>query len=298
IIGAGPVGLEMGQAHRRLGGQVTVIEGARALGREDPEAAALVLAQLRGEGVEVLEGAEVVRVAAEGDGVRVTLADGRELAGTHLLIAAGRKPNLAGLNPEAAGIAHTAAGVTVNDALRTSNRRVYAIGDVAGRGQFTHLAGYHAGVVIRAMLFGLPARVRADHIPRVTYTDPELAQIGLTEVEARERHGKALEVIRLGLDGNDRAITEGVAAGFIKLMVHKGRAEGVTLAGPGAGEQVGIWALMLANRGRLSVLAGTVLPYPTLNETSKRAASAYFSPRLFDNPVVKRVVGLVQRLVF
>jgi len=297
IIGAGPVGLEMAQAHRRLGGQVTVIEGARALGREDPEAAALVLAQLRGEGVEVLEGAEVVRVAAEGDGARVTLADGRGLAGTHLLIAVGRKPNLAGLNLDAAGIAHTAAGVTVNDALRTNNRRVYAIGDVAGRGQFTHLAGYHAGVVIRAMLFGLPARARADHIPRVTYTDPELAQIGLTEVEARERHGRALQVIRLGLDGNDRAITEGAGAGFIKLMVHKGRAAGVTLVGPGAGEQVGVWALILANRSRLSALAGTVLPYPTLTETSKRAAGTYFSPRLFDNPVVKRVVGLVQRLV-
>jgi len=297
IIGGGPIGLEMAQAHRRLGSKVTVIEGAKALGREDPEAAALVLAQLRIEGVQVLEGAQVVEVSGQAGAVTVTLDDGTVHEGSHLLVAVGRKPNLERLNLDAAGINHTKAGVTVDGRLRTSNRRAYAIGDVAGLGQFTHLAGYHGGVVIRSMLFGLPARARADHIPRVTYTAPELAQAGLTEAEARETHGDAVQVIRLGYDASDRAQAEGRTEGFIRLMVLKGRPVGVTLAGSGAGELIAIWSMMLANRTKLSALAGTVLPYPTLNELSKRAAGAYFSPKLFDNPVVKRVVGLVQRLV-
>ncbi|MCC5970827.1 MAG: FAD-dependent oxidoreductase [Pararhodobacter sp.] len=297
IIGGGPIGLEMAQAHRRLGCAVTVLEGARALGRDDPEAAALVLARLRAEGVAIVEGVEVARVGGQAGAITVTLADGAEHAGSHLLVAVGRQPNLEQLNPDAAGIVHSRAGVTVDARLRTSNRRVLAIGDVAGQGQFTHLAGYHAGVVIRSMLFALPARARADHIPRVTYTDPELAQAGLTEAEARTAHGDRLQVIRLGYDATDRAQAEGRTEGFIKLMVVKGRPVGVTLAGAGAGELIALWAMMLANRIKLGALAGTVLPYPTLNELSKRAAGAYFSPKLFDNPVVKRVVGLVQRLV-
>lgn len=297
IIGGGPIGMEMAQAHHRLGSKVTVIEGATALGREDPEAAALVLAQLRAEGVQVLEGAEVVQVGGQAGALSVTLADGAVHEGSHLLVAVGRKPNLERLNLEAAGIAQTKAGVTVDARLRTTNRRAYAIGDVAGQGQFTHLAGYHGGVVIRSMLFALPARARAGHIPRVTYTDPELAQVGLTEAEARAAHGAALQVIRLGYDASDRAPAEGRTEGFIKLMVLKGRPVGVTLAGAGAGELIALWAMMMANRTKLGALAGTVLPYPTLNELSKRAAGAYFSPKLFDNPVVKRVVGLIQRLV-
>ncbi|TVR49295.1 MAG: dihydrolipoamide dehydrogenase, partial [Rhodobacteraceae bacterium] len=215
----------------------------------------------------------------------------------HLLVATGRKPALERLDLKAAGLRHGPNGVRVDDRLRTSNRRVLAIGDAAGQGQFTHLAGYHAGVVIRSMLFGLPARVRTDHIPRVTYTQPELAQIGLTEAEARKRHGDMVEVIRLGLDANDRALAEGQTEGFIKLMVHRGRSVGVTIVGPGAGEMIAPWALMIANRLKLSALAGTVLPYPTQAELSKRAAGAYFSSRLFGNAWVKRVVGLVQRFL-
>ncbi len=297
ILGGGPIGMEMAQAHRRLGARVTVIEGARALGREDPDAAALVLARLRGEGVEVIEGAKVERVGGRAGAIELQVEGGTVFVGTHLLVATGRKPALDRLNLAAAGIRHSPAGVRVDDRLRTTNRRVLAIGDAAGQGQFTHLAGYHAGVVIRSMLFGLPARARHDHIPRVTYTQPELAQIGLTEAEARKRHGAAVEVIRLGLDTNDRALAEGQTEGFIKLMAHKGRALGVTIVGPAAGEMIAPWALMIANRLKLSALAGTVLPYPTQAELSKRAAGAYFSPRLFGNAWVKWVVGLVQRVL-
>ncbi|MCC5987539.1 MAG: FAD-dependent oxidoreductase [Pararhodobacter sp.] len=297
VLGAGPIGVEMAQAHRRLGSQVTVIEADRALAREDPDAAALVLGRLRAEGVELIEGVAAERIGGRPGAIELQVAGGTVFTGTHLLVATGRRANTERLNLDAAGILHGPAGVQVDARLRSTNRRVLAIGDVAGQGQFTHLAGYHAGVVIRSMLFGLPASARHDHIPRVTYTEPELAQAGLTEAEARARHGEALEVIRLGFDANDRALAEGATDGFIKLMAHRGRPVGVTIAGPGAGEMIGIWAMMLAGRMKLSVLAGTVLPYPTQGELSKRAAGAYFSPRLFGNPLVKRVVGLVQRLL-
>lgn len=297
VVGGGPIGLELAQAHRRLGCDVTVIEGLRALGREDPDAAALVLARLRAEGVEIIEGARVERVSGRAGRIEVQVAGGTIFPGTHLLVATGRVPDLERLNLSAAGIAHTAAGVQVDDRLRSTNRRVLAIGDAAGRGQFTHLAGYHAGVAIRGLLFGLPARVRTDHVPRVTYTVPELAQVGLTEAEARARHGSALEVIGLPLDSNDRARAEGLSDGLIKVMVVRGRPVGATIAAPGAGEQIAIWAIAIANRLKIGAIAAAVLPYPTLAELSKRAAGAYFTPRLFFNPWVKRVVRAVQRFI-
>jgi len=297
ILGGGPIGLEMAQAHRRLGCAVTVIEGARALGRDDPEAAALVVAALRAEGVEVIEGAAVERVRGRAGAIELQVAGGTVFLGTHMLVAAGRRPNLDRLDLAAAGIRSNAAGVIVDAGLRTSNRRVFAIGDAAGRGQFTHLAGYHAGLVVRAAVLGLPVRLRDDHVPHVTYTDPELAQVGLTEAAARVKYGAGLTVIRLDYDASDRARAEGRTTGFLKLMAVRGRPVGATIAGPAAGELIAIWSLAIANRLKLSAIAGTVLPYPTLNELSKRAAGAYFAPQLFDNPLLKRVVGWVQRFL-
>lgn len=294
IIGAGPIGLEMALAHRRLGARVTVIDGAQAMGRDDRDAAAVVLDSLRGEGIEIIENAQVEKVAGRAGAIEVQVKGGTIFAGTHLLVAVGRVPNLEKLDLDKAGIAHTRAGITVDARLRSTNRRVHAIGDVAGHGQFTHLAGYHAGVVIRSMLFGLPAKARHDHIPHVTFTDPELAQIGLTEAEAKRQHGPALSVWRVGYDQIDRALAEGRDTGFCKLMVVKGRPVGVTIVGAQAGEVIAPYALALANRMKLSAIAGSVIPYPTLAEIGKRAAGAYFSPRLFDNLTVKRLVGLVQ----
>ena len=181
--------------------------------------------------------------------------------------------------------------------LRTTNRRVYAIGDVAGGLQFTHVAGYHAGVVIRSILLGLPARAKTHHIPWATYTDPELAHVGLTEAEAQRKHGARLEVVRFDFSGNDRAIAEGRTTGRIKVMVAKGRPVGATIAGAGAGDLIGLWAMAIANGMKMGAIAATVLPYPTMGEIGKRAAGAYFSPRLFDNMWLKRFVGLVQRWV-
>ena len=297
VLGGGPIGIEMAQAHRRLGSRVTVIEADRALAREEPELAAIVLAHLRAEGVEVLEGTAVAAVAGTEGALNLTLADGRRVAGSHLLVAAGRRPELERLDLDAAGIRHTDRGVTVDAGLRSSNRRVHAIGDAAGLGQFTHLAGYHAGIVIRSTVLGLPARARDDHIPRATYTDPELAHVGLTEAEARARFGDRVEVRTAPMADNDRARAMARTEGMVKLIIHRGRPVGVGIAAPHAGELIAPWALALSARLKLSAVAGTVLPYPTLSEAGKRAAGAYFSPKLFDSPAVKRLVRLVQRFL-
>ena len=297
IIGGGPIGIEMAQAHRRLGCDVTVIEGKKALARDDPDTAGIVLAALRGEGVTILEDTPVAALSGTAGAIAVTLKDGRILHCTHLLLAAGRKVALDGLNLDAAGIAHTDKGITVGKDLRSTNRRVYAVGDAAGGLQFTHVAGYHAGVIIRAMLFALPSRAATAHIPWVTYADPELAQVGLTEAEAKAAHGARITVIRLDLHQNDRAQTMRDVQGLIKVMVLNGRPVGVSIVGPQAGELIGLWALALSAKLKMSAVAGMVAPYPTLGEISKRSAGAYFSPQLFDNAAVKRVVRLVQRFL-
>lgn len=297
IIGGGPIGLEMAQAHRRLGCAVTVIEGAKALGRDDPEMAAHVLMALRTEGIAIEEDALAAEIRGEAGAIEVEIKDGRVFKGTHLMMAVGRKPNTEKLNLAAAGIEPTRAGIKVDASLRTTNKKIYAIGDIAGGLQFTHVAGYHAGVIIRSILFGLPSKQRTDHIPWATYTAPELAQIGLTEAEAHKVHGGKLEIARFDFAGNDRAIATQQAKGLIKVMIVKGRPVGVSIVGPGAGEMITLWALAIANRLKMGQIAAMVAPYPTMAEISKRAAGAYFSPRLFDNPTVKRVVGFVQKFI-
>ncbi len=294
IIGGGPIGMEMAQAHVRLGSKVTVIEGLKAMGKDDPELAAIVLDRLRGEGIEIAEDAMAAEIRGTAGAIEVEAKDGRVFRGTHLLIAVGRKTNIDDLGLDKAGVEHDRS-VRVGTDMRTSNRRIYAIGDVAGGLQFTHVAGYHAGVIIRSMLFGLPARARTDHIPWATYTDPELAQVGLTEAEAREKHGDKLEVVRFPYAENDRAIATRKTTGLIKVMVVKGRPVGACIVGAEAGELIGIWALVIANKLKMSAVANMVAPYPTLGEINKRAAGAYFSPRLFDSSIVKWVVGFVQK---
>ncbi len=297
VIGGGPIGIEMAQAHRRLGCDVTVIEGAKVLGREDPELAAFVVDALKAEGIQFVEGQPVVRLTGGAGAVEVTLGDGAMVRGSHLLMAVGRKVALDGMDLEAAGVTYTPKGVTVDARLRSSNRRIFAVGDAAGGLQFTHVAGWHAGIVIRQAVLGLPAKADPRAIPRATYTDPELAHVGLTEIEARAAHGAALTVVRAEFAHNDRAQAEAKDKGLIKVMVVKGRPVGASIVGPQAGELIALWALAISSRLKMSAIAGMVAPYPTLGEVSKRAAGAYFSPQLFDNPTLKRLVRLVQRWV-
>ena len=297
VIGAGPIGLELAQAFRRLGASVTVLESAQPLAREDPECARIVLDQLAREGVVLRTGVTIGRIEPEGSGVAAVLAaaSGHErISGSHLLIATGRRPNVDDLGLDAAGIAHAPAGIVVDRGLRTSNCRVYAIGDVAGGPQFTHSANYHAGLVIRNALFRLPVKADDSLIPRVTFTDPELAHVGLTEDEAR-RTCWAVRIQRWPLSENDRAQAEREIRGHIKVITDKrGRIRGATIVGAGAGELIATWALALSQRLNIRAIAGTVVPYPTLAEIGKRAAITYFLPGL-TNALVRRIIGLLRR---
>ncbi|MCF6274058.1 MAG: FAD-dependent oxidoreductase [Rhodobacteraceae bacterium] len=295
VIGGGPIGMEMAQAHARLGSKVTVLEAAKALGKDDPELATIALERIRAEGVEILEGVTASEISAE-DGVSVKTSDGRHFIGSHLLMAVGRTPNTGRLDLEKAGVEYGRGGIAVGANLKTSNRRIYAIGDVTGGLQFTHMANYQAGIVIRSALFGLPAKSSTAHIPWATYTDPELAQVGLTEAQAREKHGAALEVLRFDFAQNDRARAELNTTGLIKVMVVKGRPVGASIVGAQAGELIQIWALVIANKLKIGAVAAMVSPYPTMGEINKRVAGAYYTPRLFENPRVKRLVRFVQKL--
>ena len=297
IIGGGPIGMEMAQAHMRMGVKVTVIEGDKALSKDDPELAAIVLQTLKDEGVEIAEGAQAAEIRGDIGAIEVEAKDGRVFKGSHLLVAVGRKANTDRLDLDKAGIEPIKNGIKVDESLRTTNRKVYAIGDVAGGMQFTHVAGYHGGVVIRSLMFALPAKAKTAHIPWATYTDPELSQVGLSEAQAKEKHGDKLEVVRFHYNHNDRAIAERKTKGLIKVMVVKGRPVGASIVGYQAGELINLWALALANNMKMSQIASMVAPYPTIGEINKRAAGAYFSPRLFESDLVKTVVRLVQRFI-
>ena len=299
VLGGGPIGLEMAQAHRRLGSRVTVLERFRILPRDDAELVAVLQRQLEAEGIAIHQDATVARIEpADGGCVRVVLAadDGeRTIDGSHLLVAAGRVPNVEGLGLEAAGIAYGARGITVDAGLRTSNRRAYAIGDVAGGPQFTHVAGYHAGVVVKSALFRLPAKVDYRALPWVTYTDPELAQVGLTEAAARERVGEGVQVVSWPFAENDRAQAERRTEGRIKAVLdRKGRVLGASLVGPHAGELVLPWGLAIHKKLKIGDLATLIAPYPTLSEVSKRAAGSHFTGRLFSDKT-RKIVRLLAR---
>jgi pyruvate/2-oxoglutarate dehydrogenase complex dihydrolipoamide dehydrogenase (E3) component len=298
VIGAGAIGLELAQAFRRLGATVTVLESDKPLAREDDECVRIVLDQLAEEGVTVRQGISIAHVEASGSGVAVVLAaepSHERITGSHLLVAAGRRATVDGLDLDAAGIAHTPKGIVVNRRMRTSNRRVYAIGDVAGGPQFTHAANYHAGLVIKNALFRLPVKADDSLIPRVTFTDPELAHVGLTEAEARRAY-KTIRVLRWPLAENDRAQAERKTRGHIKVLTDKrGQILGATIVGSAAGELITTWALARANRLNIKAVVSTVVPYPTFGEIGKRAAIAYFLPRL-TGPFVRRIIAWLRCL--
>jgi pyruvate/2-oxoglutarate dehydrogenase complex dihydrolipoamide dehydrogenase (E3) component len=298
VIGAGPIGLELAQAFCRLGAEVTVLEAAAPLAKDDPECAAVVLDRLARDGVVIRSGVRVTAVHRNRTRVHVTIAGehGEEtIDGSHLLVAAGRKPNIDGLGLDAAGIRHGPRGIVVDKRLRTTNRRIYAVGDVAGGPQFTHVANYHAGLVIRNALFRLPVTVNYDAVPWVTYTDPELAHVGLTEAQARERGHKVL-VLRWPYHENDRAQAERATEGHIKVVTTpKGKILGATIVGAHAGELITTWTLAISQELKVQDFAGIVVPYPTLAEIGKRAAISYFTPSL-TKPIVRRIIGWMRRL--
>ena len=297
IVGGGPIGMELAQAHSRLGSRVTVIEALKALSKDDPELTKVVLDQLRQEGITILEGTKVESVEGGLGRVRVNVAVGDDkqvIEGTHLLLAVGRKATTADLGLEAAGIRYDKRGIKVNAGLRTSNRRVYAIGDVAGGLQFTHVANYHAGIVIRRALFRLPAKVDTRIIPWVTFTDPELAHVGLSEADAKKAAG-AINVLRWPYHENDRAQTERETHGHIKVVTAKnGKILGVTIVGAEAGELIQMWALAISQKMKIKAMIGWVSPYPTLSEINKRVAYRYYATAP-SSPLVRWIIGFLAK---
>ena len=291
VIGGGPIGVEMAQAHAQLGITTTLIERFEILPREITETREIVRSKLLQDGVRVFENCDVSSIKENGAIKSITLGDGQMIQGSHILVAAGRRANIKGLNLSAAGIETTDVGIKVDDNLRTTNRAVYAIGDVIGQEQFTHVAGYHASLIVRSALFGLPAKVRKDHIPRVTYCDPEVASVGDISDDA------GFESYRVTYDGLDRAIAGGHTDGFAQIWVKNGRVRGATIVGAQAGELIHFWSLVIAQNLNLSKASSMITPYPTLSDINKKLIGAYFTPRLFDNPKIKSFVKLVQRLV-
>jgi pyruvate/2-oxoglutarate dehydrogenase complex dihydrolipoamide dehydrogenase (E3) component len=294
IIGAGSTGLEMAQAFRRLGSSVTVLEAAQPLANDDPECVAILLDCLEREGVVIRSGVKVVGIARTGRVITATIeVAGAEqtITGSHLLIAAGRSPAIDGLDLDAAGIRHDRSGIVVSRKLKTTNRRVYAIGDcAAGHVPSTHAANYHAGLVIRNALFRLPVRADNSVVPSALYTEPELAHTGLTEAQARQRKIR-IRVTRWPYSDNDRAQTERDTRGHIKVITtSKGKIVGATIIGSQAGEMITMWTLAIARGLNIRALTNIVLPYPTLSEVGKRAAVDYFTPGL-TSVWVRRIIA-------
>jgi pyruvate/2-oxoglutarate dehydrogenase complex dihydrolipoamide dehydrogenase (E3) component len=298
ILGGGPIGLEMAQAHARLGCRVTVVEAARMAGREDAELVDWVRSALLADGVEIIEQATIARLEP---GPTLILENGRRIAGSELLVAAGRQPNIEDLGLDAGNVRATHAGIATDTGLRSvSNRRVYAVGDIAdpagiGPRAFTHVGSYHAGIVVRRALFRLPARLDYAALPRVTYTAPELAQVGLTEAEARAANYQP-HIVRWKMAENDRAQAERRTEGLVKLVLtRRGRILGAGIVAPHAGEMIGAWTLAIARGIRASALAGMIVPYPTRAEAAKRAAGEFYAPRLF-SALSRRLVRFLTRL--
>ena len=280
VLGAGAMGIEMAQAFRRLGSEVTVLERGTPLPQHDADAAAVLLQQLASEGVVLRARAAIASAGMAEGGVQVVLADGEIVLGSHLLIAAGRRVVLDGLGLEAAGIRASPAGIEVDRRRRTSNPHVLAIGDCRVGPRFTHAAGYEGSLAVMAIGFGLPARAQYAALPAVIYTDPELAQLGLTETEARRRY-KRVRVVREAFADNDRSVADGTAVGFARVVLAGRRIVGVTIVGSGAGELLLPWSL--AMRGRVSTwaMAGAIVAYPTRSDITKALGLTAWDAVLF-----------------
>lgn len=283
IIGAGPIGIEMAQAHLMLGTPVTVLDMGTMLPKDDLDAVNIVKNKLIAQGLTLLESIKIDLIEQVNTAIVIHYElDGKkkQIEGSHLLVAAGRIPNIDKLNLEKAGIEYDRA-ITVDKRLRTTNKHIYAIGDVTGGFQFTHIAGYQAGIVIRNTLFKIPTKVNYQTLPWVTYTAPELAQVGLNEAMAQQQNID-YKTTTMPLEEIDRFQTENNTEGFIKILTNKrGYVIGVTAVGIDAGELILMWSLIIQNKIKLSKVASLIPPYPTRSEISKRVAGRYFEPTLF-----------------
>ncbi|MEM7569536.1 MAG: FAD-dependent oxidoreductase [Pseudomonadota bacterium] len=293
IIGGGAIGCEMAQAFARLGSRVSVFEHGTILGRVDPDGAQLLRETLAEEGVQLHEATSVTATTKTEDGLTLTYekdGESNTVKASHLLVAAGRTVATDSLNLEAAGVSATPRGIEVDESLCTSNKRIYALGDCNGQYQLTHAAGHEAGHFIKSGLFKVPGKIGRSGMPHVTFTDPEVAQVGMTHAQALEEHGSAVQVVTADYASNDRAITEGQRRGFAKLILKKGgKVLGATIVGAHAGELIHLWSLAIAKGLKPRDLAGYIAPYPTYSELNKALINAYYKDAL-SAPLVQRVV--------
>jgi len=301
IVGGGPIGMELAQAHRRLGAKVTVIEVMKLLAKDDPDLTSIVINHLTKEGINFHESVNNLRFESHDNGIHAFFdeADGEttkvcDIHGSHLLIATGRKANVNGLNLEAAGVTYSPRGIEVDKRLRSSNKKIFAIGDVAGPYQFTHMAAYQAGIIIRNILFKMPAKVDYSAVPWVTYTDPELAHVGLTEADAKAQ-GKDVRILKWSFAENDRARAERRTEGLVKVVVTpKGLILGASIVGLHAGELIQPWILAISQKLKIGAMASAIAPYPTLAEVNKRIAGSFYTDKLFSTGT-KRIVRFLMR---
>jgi pyruvate/2-oxoglutarate dehydrogenase complex dihydrolipoamide dehydrogenase (E3) component len=280
VIGAGAVGMEMAQAFRRLGSEVTVIAPARPLERDDEQAAALVAAQLEVEGVRFIR-AEITAISGTAGDLRLVCSGGDEIDASHVLVAAGRKSNVAGLDLDKAGVETGPDGIIVDARRRTSNNRIYAIGDCRAGPRFTHVSGYEGSNVALEIALGLPAKADFSALPRCTFTSPELAQVGMTETEARARHGEAVRIVNQRFADNDRAVCEDASEGFLKLVMKGRKVLGVTAVGDHTGELLLPWSQVIVGKASTFAMGSAVVAYPMRSDISKQAAFAAWEPTVF-----------------
>ncbi len=292
VLGAGPIGIEMAQAFNRLGCAVTVVDMAdQILTKEDPDMAQQLQDVLVQEGVRFHLSTTILKVAKTASGKSVTIKNPKgvlsQLEAESILVAMGRTPNVADMGLEKAGVEFGNHGISVDPRLRTSQKHIFAAGDVNGGYQFTHAAGYEGGIVVSNAVFHLPRKTNYTWLPWCTYTEPELASIGMNETTARQK-GIEIKVLTEAFEGNDRALAEGQSNGIIKLLLDKKDTPvGVQILGPHAGDLISEWVAALNSGTKLSTLAGAIHPYPTLGEINKKIASAVFSPKIFSDPIRK-----------
>jgi len=295
VLGGGPIGVEMGQAFARLGSQVTILQrGAHLLPQEDPELTDELAACLQQEGIAIHTGVDVTRVSRQGAGIRVEAGE-LQLEADQILVATGRQANVEELGLAAAGVACSAGGIEVDRRMRTSQKHIYACGDVCGPYAFTHMAEYQAGIVISNAVFRFPKKADYRIVPKVTYTDPELASVGLNEAQARQQ-GRDVTVLRFPFARVDRALTEGDTAGSIKLIVDRGKVLGATILGAQAGELLHEIVLAMQTGAKIGAISAAIHAYPTRAQIHRRVVNTYYGRKLF-SPGTRRLVRWLNRLL-
>ncbi len=291
IIGGGVIGMEMAQAFRRLGSAVTVVEPERPMGRDDPDSVAVVMEVMREEGVRFVA-AKAERVEGSAGAITLHTDGGEAITGTHVLVAVGRKARVAGFGAETIGIATGKNGFVTDDRRRTSVKGIYAIGDCREGPRLTHVSGYEGSNVALEIVTGLPTKVDYSALPWCTYTEPEVAQIGLTEEEARQQHGDKVTIVKQDFSENERAVAEGSTKGHMKMVLKGKKVLGVSIVGKNAGELLLPFSQAITGKTSTFALGSAIISYPTRSEISKAAAFAAWEPTVFGS-LPKKYAGFV-----